>query len=229
VREGKLFKKLIELKWHPPKNYYHLRSGGHVDAARYHLGGKFFVRLDIKRFFNSINRSRITRVLKPYFGYEKSRLIAMESTVSIPLDLGQAFALPFGFVQSTILSSICLHKSSLGKVIDHLNRTEGVRVSVYVDDIVISAQRVEEAFMALTMIQEGAAKSGFQLNKEKREGPADKITVFNIDLTSGSMEITDDRFAELLLAYREASSDKQRTGIWGYVNSINSAQALMLV
>jgi len=229
VKEGKLLKKVIEFKWPPPPNYYHLRSGGHVDAVKYHMGGRFFVHADIKKFFNSINRSRITRELKPYFGYEKSRAIAMESTVSIPLDSGQVFALPFGFVQSTIIASLCLRKSSLGNTIEMLNKTDGVRVSVYVDDIIVSTQCLKKAETALLMIQKSAERSGFSLNKEKSQGPSDKITVFNIDLKQNLIEITSWRFNELLSSYKNASSDKQKSGIWGYVNSVNSAQASMLV
>ncbi|AFJ58315.1 hypothetical protein PflA506_3547 [Pseudomonas fluorescens A506] len=229
VKEGKLLKKIIEFKWSPPANYYHLKSGGHVDALKYHLNGKFFVHADIKKFFNSINRSRITRELKPYFGYEKSRAIAMESTVSIPLDSGQVFALPFGFVQSTIIASLCFRKSSLGNTIDILNNTKGVRVSIYVDDIIISTHCLEKAEAALLMIQKSAARSGFTLNEEKTQGPSTTITAFNIDLQQNLMKITDWRFNELLSSYKDASSDKQKSGIWGYVNSISPAQASMLV
>ncbi|WP_131670273.1 reverse transcriptase domain-containing protein [Pseudomonas parakoreensis] len=229
LKEGAFFKKLIELKWFPPSNYYHLKNGGHVEAVKCHLGGKYFVCVDIKKFFNSINRSRITRELKPYFGYEKSRAIAMESTVSIPLVAGQIFALPFGFVQSTIIASLCLRKSSLGKTIDSLNKSEGVRVSVYVDDIIVSTQCLEKAEAALLMIQKSAERSGFLLNQEKSQGPCDSITVFNIELRQGFMSIVDWRFNELLFNYKEALSEKQKTGIWGYVNSVSPVQALMLL
>ncbi|CAM3425430.1 hypothetical protein BZK31_26235 [Pseudomonas floridensis] len=229
VKEGQLFKKSIEFKWLPPTNYYHLKSGGHVDAIKYHLNGKFFVHADVKKFFNSINRSRITRELKPYFGYEKSRSIAMESTVSIPLESGQVFALPFGFVQSTIIASLCLRKSSLGNTIDKLNKTAGIRVSVYVDDIIVSTQSLEKAEAALSMIQKSAERSGFSLNEEKTQGPSYTITAFNIDLQQNFMRITDWRFIELLSNYKDASSDKQKRGIWGYVNSVSPAQASMLV
>lgn len=229
IKEGRFLKNLIEFKWLPPSNYYHLRSGGHVDAIKYHLGGKFFIHADLKKFFNSINRSRITRELKPYFGYEKARNIAMESTVSIPLESGQAFALPFGFVQSTIIASLCLRKSTLGKTIHKLNGTDGIKVSVYVDDIIISTQSLEEAVRALAMIHESSERSGLVLNREKLKGPAENITAFNIDLSGSAVAINAARFGELLYNYKNASTDKQRTGIWGYVSSVNSAQADLLI
>lgn len=229
VAEGKLFKGLIEFKWRPPENYYHLRSGGHVDAIKYHLGGRFFIHADLRKFFNSINRSRITRELKPYFGYDKARSIAMESTVSIPVDSGQVFALPFGFVQSTIIASLCLHKSRLGKVIQNLDNTDGIKVSVYVDNIIISTQSLEKADFALSMIQESADRSGLVLNKNKLKGPAESITAFNIDLSSNLVLISDSRFSEFLVNYKNATSENKKDGIFGYVYSVNPTQASILI
>jgi hypothetical protein len=228
VIEGNLLKQIIEYKWRPPSNYYHLRDGGHVGAMKYHLDGKFFVHADLKKFFNNINRSRITRELKPYFGYDKARSIAMESTVSIPLGGGQTFALPFGFVQSTIIASLCLHKSTLGKVIHKLNKIEDIKVSVYVDDIIVSAQSLEQASYALSMIQESSERSGLALNEKKLKGPAAEITAFNVDLSHNSMMISKSRFDELCLDYQNSSSENQRNGIFGYVNSICPAQAVVL-
>jgi hypothetical protein len=79
------------------------------------------------------------------------------------------------------------------------------------------------------MIRKSAERSGLSLNEEKTQGPSDTITAFNIDLQQNSMKITNWRFSELLLSYKDASSDKQKSGIWGYVNSVSPAQASMLV
>ncbi|CRM96498.1 Retron-type reverse transcriptase [Pseudomonas sp. 22 E 5] len=228
VVEGKNLKKLIQLRWQPPRNFYHLRDGGHVDAIKSHLGGKYFIHADLRKFFNSINRSRITRELKPYFGYKAARKIAMESTVSIPIEQGQAFALPFGFVQSTIIASLCLHKSTLGKTIEMLHRSHDVKISVYVDDIIISAQTLKSAEHALQKIEESCEKSGLMLNEQKLKGPSPQITAFNIDLNENSIAICGVRFAELRYTYKNPKNEKQKDGIRSYVYSVNPAQALML-
>lgn len=225
LKEGRDVKKLIESKWFAPDNYYHLKSGGHVDAIKYHADGKFFVHADLKKFFNSINRSRITRELKPLFGYDKARSIAMESTVSIPTRSGQVFALPFGFPQSTIIASICLRKSKLGKTIHKLDRTQGVKVSVYVDDIIISTQNLDDAKHALSLIQESSQRSKLPLNEQKLKGPAESITAFNIDLSSTAILINSIRFDEMVAAYESSSNVNQRAGIIGYIRSVNFDQA----
>ena len=70
--------KKIKLEWNPPKYFYHFRKGGHLAAIDIHLSNKYFSRLDIQNFFGSITASRITRALKPYFGYDFSREIAKQ-------------------------------------------------------------------------------------------------------------------------------------------------------
>lgn len=228
IAEGKRFKKTIEKRWHPPQNYYHLRDGGHIQAIKSHLSNKFFIHADLKKFFNSINRSRITRELKPYLGYNEARKIAMESTVSIQQGPGQVFALPFGFVQSTIIASLCLHKSTLGKTIHYLSKREDVSVSVYMDDIIISSPTLEVAEEALALVKQSADKSNLVLNQEKLQGPAETITAFNIHLCETQTIITDARFLRLKNDYQNTSNPYIKEGIMSYAYSVNPAQALGL-
>ena len=81
---GLTVKESIEDVWTPPDFFYHLHRGGHLAALNSHINKKYFLHLDIKDFFGNINRSRITRCLKGYFGYDKAREIAIESTVRLP-------------------------------------------------------------------------------------------------------------------------------------------------
>ena len=63
VTTGKKIKKTIEKCWRPPAYFFHLRVGGHVEALRSHLNHDNFLRVDIKDFFGSISRTRVTRCL----------------------------------------------------------------------------------------------------------------------------------------------------------------------
>ncbi len=101
IQYGLNLKQSIQKHWTPPDYYYHLRNGGHVKALKIHTESQYFIFLDIKDFFDSINRSRITRCMKKYFGYDKAREIAIGSTVKS----NKKFILPFGFVQSPIIAS----------------------------------------------------------------------------------------------------------------------------
>lgn len=219
---GREIKRNIEVRWDAPPNYYHLSAGGHVEALRIHTDNKWFIHLDIKNFFGSINRSRITRCLKNLFGYSRAREITNLSTVIHP-NRG-SFILPFGFVQSPIIASICLHKSALGNCLNSLQKS-GLTVSVYVDDLIISSDTLKAATEALTVIKHSAERSKFELNPQKEEGPAPQITAFNIDLSANRLAVEPNRIKAFSEAFLASTSTHQQRGIIGYVESVNPNQA----
>lgn len=225
---GLQFKNLIESFWIAPDHYYHLRDGGHVRALREHTKHKFFLHLDIKNFFGQINRSRITRSLKGYFSYKEAREIAVESTVRQP-ELSEAkYILPFGFVQSPIIASVCLSKSALGRYLSRLGRRKGFSVSVYMDDILVSCDDHDVLSLELAKIEAAAEKSALPLNTEKQEGPGICVTAFNIQLSHDLLEIIPDRLDELASVHSSSTNKSQREGILNYVLSVNPIQADLL-
>ena len=229
VQTGKEIKNAIEKRWKPPRNFYHLREGGHVDALKSHLENASFIHLDIQDFFGSVNRTRVTRCLKDIFGYAKAREIANASTVMHPNREGRQYILPFGFVQSPIIASICLYKSALGAQLRKLQSMEGVIVSVYVDDIILSTADKSIAPFVLSQAKRAAEKAGFNLNANKEEGPADKISAFNIELSHQLLEIQRDRWLEFIEALKVSESEDQKNGILGYVASVNCVQGDTLI
>src|SRR5258708_9321833 len=99
---GEEIRKATRKVWRPPSYYFHLRKGGHVKALQRHMRNTYFVRLDIEDFFGSINRTRLTRCLKAFFGFPDARRMADESTVRHPTERGR-WVLPYGFIQSPML------------------------------------------------------------------------------------------------------------------------------
>jgi len=225
IDAGASIKAAIEERWNPPKNYYHLRDGGHVEALRSHLESKCFIHLDIQDFFGSINRTRVTRSLKDMFGYPRAREIANLSTVIHPKREGRQFILPFGFVQSPLIASLCLYKSRLGACLRKVNAIEDIVVSVYVDDIVISTKEEKLAWAILPDVQDAAQRSGFALNASKQEGPAERVSAFNIELSHQALSIQPERWREFVESFAASESEHQRRGIVGYVRSVNTSQA----
>ncbi len=195
-----------------------------MEALKSHLNSSSFVHLDIQNFFGSINKTRVTRCLKGLFSYVEARAIANASTVIHPDE--QKLILPFGFVQSPILASLCLAKSALGRCIHELPTKYGdLVVSVYVDDIILSCNDEANLHLATAEVKQCAKRSGFELNPKKEEGPAQKITAFNIELSSLSLEVEPARYAEFFFAFAESTSLSQREGIQGYINTVNLLQA----
>jgi hypothetical protein len=193
-----------------------------------HLGQTCFIHVDIENFFQRINRSRITRVLKGMYSYSEARDIANLSTVRLPEDVERHYILPYGFVQSTLLASICLRKSALGNYLRRLAATDGILVSVYVDDIVISLNDQALAEEIFADVKGVAEKSGFDLNQKKEQGPADRISAFNIELSQHSLHVLPDRWLAFLDAMRESENPHRQQAILGYVGTVNTAQATQL-
>jgi len=228
IRYGTEIKQTVAKRWHSPRYYYHLRDGGHVSALKKHIKHKHFIHLDIQNFFGQINRSRATRCLKDYFSYSEARKIAIKSTVALPRSAIKKYILPFGFVQSAIIASLCLHKSTLGKHLHQLAKKSDLTVSVYMDDIIISSNNQHQLEEVLVSVEVAAEKAGFPLNKTKQEGPCDQITAFNILLTENELKITDERLDEFIEAYKASTNPNQKDGIFNYINCINSNQVSFL-
>lgn len=216
-------KAAIQERWRPPSNYFHLREGGHVAAVKSHVENMCFAHLDIQDFFGSINRTRVTRCLKDIFGYTRAREMANHSTVVHPDREGRQFILPFGFVQSPLIASLCLYKSALGACLRRL-KGKGIAVSVYVDDIVISGRDESEVLSTLAEIKQAANRAGFNLNESKEEGPSGRISAFNIVVSHQLLAICPDRWLEFIKAFKASESEQQKDGILGYVSSVNGSQ-----
>lgn len=219
---GLQIKRRIETKWTPPAFYYHLRNGGHVAAVKGHLGSRYFFRADIEDFFSSVNRSRITRCLKKWFSYDQARSMANDSVVLRPGLFG--YVLPYGFVQSPILASLALDMSKLGRFLRNLSLRPEFCVSVYVDDIIVSAENLDSLLEVSAQLRSVSAASSFLLCESKTEGPAETITVFNIEISHDSLRVADGRLDKFLQQYNENASWHSRAGIVSYVGSINTAQ-----
>lgn len=228
IKLGAKIKDEIGQRWKAPAYYYHLRQGGHVAALKAHLGQTCFIHVDIENFFQSINRSRVTRALKGMYSYAEARDIANLSTVRLPEDAERRYILPYGFVQSTLLASICLRRSALGNYLKQLSATDGIEVSVYVDDIIISLNDKTLAEQIFSNIEGVAKKSDFYLNQTKGQGPAEKISAFNIELSQNSLHVLPDRWHAFLDAMREDGNPHRHQAILGYVDSVNPAQANQL-
>lgn len=152
----------------------------------------------------------------------------MASTVQDPGGSGTTI-LPFGFVQSQILAAICLSMSALGTCLTRLSRDRRLKLSVYVDDIIVSSSIESALSEALATLETAAAKAKFSLNLRKQEGPALAITAFNILLSNESMEIAADRYRQFEDALNESTSAAQREGVISYVRSVNSEQAAAML
>lgn len=227
LKEGTKIKKRTTSIFTSPNFYFHLRDGGHVEAIKSHTEDQYFIHADIENFFGKINRTRITRSLKRFLPYEKARQIAISSTVRIPDREDTAYHLPYGYPQSTILASICLHDSALGQYLEKISNT--FNVSVYVDDIIISGHEKPPLEEACKHLLERSSRSLLPFGIASQPKVSESISAFNILLSHNHLEIEKPRLEEFRLQIAEAKNQQVINGILSYVRSVNEAQYLDLL
>lgn len=225
TRGLEIHKKILK-NWTAPSYYYHLNAGGHVAAMHAHKKHKYYLALDIEDFFGSIGLSRVTRNLVPFFGYTEARSMAKDSTVNHPIDFKRTI-LPYGFTQSPVVASIVLENTALGRGLELLSKH--LKVSVYMDDIFLSSNSENTLEAAKEDLIHLAEISKFQLHSEKCQGPTTSLTVFNIDIKQGHLEINKNRMMDFFEVLSDSPSKHQREGIFSYINAINPLQALKFI
>lgn len=215
----------IRLKWKSPLYMFHLRDGGHVAAANLHIKKKYFSLIDISNFFGATSQSRVTRELGRLIPYIKARDIAKLSTVKNLNGNGLKHVIPYGYPQSPILASLCLHQSFCGSVINSISKSGHVSVSIYMDDILLSSDDPCLLNNAFDMIIEALRKSGYTVNEDKTQPPASMVSAFNLELSQNSLRVSSKRIVEFLQAFTSSKNPHERKGIASYIGSINAAQA----
>lgn len=222
VRNGLALKEILMKKWAPPNYFYHFQKGGHVAALRLHINSKYFTKIDLSSFFYSVSLSRVTRSLRTYFGYQKARELAKLSTCIIPGTTNRC--VPYGFPQSMLLASLALHRSALGSYLFKLQKHPQIKLSVYVDDILISSTEEEILECVNKDLCDLIPRSQFVLNTSKSQFSRQMVTIFNIDLAYKSLRICDEKFNEFVFKI-PGCSNPSLYGILRYIRSINIDQS----
>lgn len=218
VRGPRIAEQILK-KWTPAEYLYHLtKKGGHVAAMRPHVGSKYKASIDLTAYFMNVTRSKVDRSLKKIgFSSKKAFNIAEDSCVEAN---GKKF-LPYGFPQSMILATLAMEFSALGREISEC-RKNGLRITVYVDDILLSADRKTELLRCFKGICKAASKSNFQVSEKKSVPPTTSIEAFNC-IVENEIKIKDERI-EKFVDQIAAGSEQCRAAILKYVGAINTFQ-----
>jgi hypothetical protein len=213
-------------RWRPPAYFYHFRPGGHVAACRHHLTNPCFARLDIKSFFGSVTRTKVHRALRR-IGVSQDDAFAFASTSTV-LREGERgrYALPFGFVQSMVLASVALDRSLVGQRLLAAHRPH-IKVSVYVDDIILSARQMAPLLEYVNVLVATANAAGFQFNPSKTLEPSIFTEAFNINVSQGTMCVTSERLA-VFEREMHGQNRSRIDAVIAYVGTVNKAQAAQL-
>jgi hypothetical protein len=191
-RIGEDIKNQVEAAYSFDDFVFHLRhSGGHVAALHAHRDHKYFARVDIARFFYSIARNRVQRALAE-IGILRARHYAKWSCVKNPY-LDPTYALPYGFIQSPILSSLVLMQSAVGNYLRSISTGGQISVSVYMDDISLSSDNNDVLVEAFEKLKQNLGEANFGLNIAKERTPSSAMDVFNCDISRGKVGVQQQR------------------------------------
>jgi len=178
--------------------FFHLKRGGHVAAIHSHRNHRWFARIDISNFFYSVSRRRVRSALDR-IGLGKAQFYAKWSTVSNPYH-DPKYALPYGFVQSPILASLVIATSSVGEYLRNLPDT--ISPSVYVDDISLSSDSLDDLVHVFDEFSQVLQEDGFSVSQEKLRRPAAAIDIFNCNLEHARTEVRHERVEEFFASYQ---------------------------
>ena len=224
--QGKDIVERVMKKWTPPDHFYHFREGGHVKAIRDHLQSDLFAVADIKSFFQSTTRSMVVKALvKAGFRFDEALDISSSSTVKHAA-FGSRRFVPYGFVQSALLATLCLEHSRLGAVVRGAADT-GLQVSVYMDDIILSGSENDAALLTKSFeeIETITVAPPYQLNLQKTQPLSCSVQVFNTELSHGHVEVIGERMDKFKVALDEYESDYAIQAVIRYVDGLNTTQA----
>ena len=138
--------------------------------------------------------------------------------------------LPFGFVQSPLIGSIVLDQSYLGHELSKLSKLHNLKLSVFVDDIIISSDNKKLIQSASERILKAIEKSNLHLNQEKLAICNGSIKVFNIIAKYNCLYLTEHRltvFAEKLI--NNSSDHFVVEGIVNYMKRVSPQQSKRLI
>lgn len=220
----KIVGQIAKKGWRPAGYLYHFgKKGGHVAALRPHQQNEFMASIDLRRFFESISRTKVHRALcKIGFPNKQAFDIAERSCVQD----GVRKFLPYGFVQSMALATLVLETSLVGKEIESI-KASGISVTMYVDDIILSSSNLLELEIAYGNLIWAIFEANLEISILKCSFPSHQVTAFNCILEKGKIELTLERFYEFKQQLVSASP-KKRALILRYVGIINRSQQSVL-
>jgi hypothetical protein len=225
IKQGKKIVKDLLKNWQPAEYFYHFgKRGGHVASMRPHVPQTFKASIDLKGFFSSVTRTKVQRVLK---GIGYSNRYALDLAEKSCVERGGRKFLPYGFVQSMALATLVVEKSNLGRKISEL-RSNGVRITMYVDDILLSCRDEAGLIEAYSSLIDAISRANLTPSADKSSHPARVVEAFNCTISAASIKLTNDRMEQFKEQLKWATPNG-RKAILDYVGVIDKAQRTELL
>jgi hypothetical protein len=132
------------------------------------------------------------------------------------------YALPYGFVQSPILSTLVLMQSPVGDLLRNITATGSVTVTVYMDDISLSSDDEGNLVIAFEQVSDCLIGANFAISAHKIRNPSPKMDIFNCDLSQGKAQVQQGRKNEF---FAEPHSPESIEGFDQYCLSVEEGNS----
>ena len=129
-------------------------------------------------------------------------------------------------MQSPAFASVALDQSALGYCLRTARRS-GVLLSVYVDDILVSADGEGTLRAHVEALIAAAASAGYELNGDKSQIVVPSVAAFNLSVSTGDLRVTGERM-ERFGEVERTPGQVRESAIVSYVETVNTVQAAAL-
>lgn len=135
-----------------------VKKRSYVSFARPHANKSTVIAIDIRDCFSSITQREVQRALIDKLGLSSG----LASRLAVKLCYRHR--IPQGFATSSYLTNLCLNDTLLQ--VNRLLRRERVDMTIYVDDIALSGQRVNAAEV-INLVTVQLSRAGLAVSKAK--------------------------------------------------------------
>lgn len=194
----------------------------YIDNAQYHIKGSYFLKTDIKQFYNNCSRDRVYR-----FYVDKMKTSPDVANILTDLTTYNNI-IPTGSPSSQIIAYFAYEDMFNNMYIKA--KENGFLMSLYVDDLVFSRMDYIDYKSFLREIEVEALKFNHSLKKSKTMyySPNRSALVTGVIIKNKKMKIPNRLRNNTILQYKNIKKDKNKDGKseLSLIGSINSARMI---
>jgi hypothetical protein len=195
-----------------------IKTKSNIDNANFHRDSSLVVRFDIKKFYPSTKRMKVTKAFIHVLGYGKE-----VSTLLSDLccrDVKDDSYLAQGSPASTLTANLVF--LPVFKQLKSLADSHNLKISIFVDDIFVSGDNIDDMNEFITKVYNTIYKSGYKVSQGKvKVMRSDKI-ITGVVIKKGLLYITPElkmKIDHLKYRYSEGDiSEKELKSLAGMVS-----------
>lgn len=205
-----------------PAHVYGIAGRDHLDNAKRHLGARYLLSMDIKQFFDSVDKSRVRLVFEKRLNFSRRVSDVLADIICVE------GVLPQGSPVSTHIANLVLFGE--GTLVREF-RSEGLIYTRYVDDISVSCHGKklsrEEKTRIISRMNRFIRGNGFRVKHKKTKvagGNRQKVVTGCVIGSDGQIRVPKSYVEDLFMRIVGGESGPTIDGQLAYVRRVNPRQ-----